>query len=80
MWPTMKPWVAPLKRPSVIRADIVAEATADQCGGHGEHLAHARAAGRAFVADHQHVAGLDRVRLHGGEGGFFAFEHARRPS
>ena len=32
-----------------------------------EHLAHAGAAGRALVADHDDVAGLDRARLHGGE-------------
>ena len=45
---------------------------------HLQHLAHAGAALRAFVANHQHVAGLDLVRLHGGEAVLFAVEDARR--
>ena len=48
--------------------DVVAEAAADQRGGDAEHLAHAGAAGRTFVADHDHVAGLAIAPcLHGGE-------------
>ena len=47
--------------------DLVAEALADERAGHVQHLAHAGAAGRALVADHDHVAGLDRARLDGGE-------------
>ena len=43
-------------------ADRFAEALADQRGGGRQHLLHARPALRAFVADHDHVAGLDRSR------------------
>ena len=39
--------------------DLLADALADERAGHVQHLAHARAAGRALVADHDHVAGLD---------------------
>ena len=47
-------------------------------GGDGEHLAHAGAAARAFVADDEDVVGLDLAGLHGGEAVFFAVEDARR--
>ena len=56
----------------------VAQPGADDGGGDGEHLAHAGPAARTFVANHDHVAGLDLVALHGGEGVFFAIEDARR--
>ncbi len=55
---------------------VVAEAAADQRGGDAEHLAHAGAAGRAFVADHDDVALDDVAGLHRGERLLLAFEHA----
>ena len=60
-WPIMKPWVAPEKRPSVMSATVLAEALADERAGDLQHLAHARPAARALVADHDHVARLDRA-------------------
>ena len=41
------------------QADRVAQTRADDRRGRRQHLAHAGAALRPFVADHQHVAGLD---------------------
>ena len=58
--------------------DRVAEPLADERRGHVEHLAHAGAAGRALVADHDDVAGLDRARLDGGEAVLLGVEDARR--
>ena len=49
--------------------DGVAEPFADERGGHVQHLAHAGPAGRALVADDDHVAGHDAARLHGLEAG-----------
>ena len=77
--PAIRPRVAPEKRPSVSRATDVAEARAHDRRGHAEHLAHARTALGAFVADHDDVAGLDGAGLDGGEGRFLALEHPRRP-
>ena len=62
-WPAMKPCVAPEKRPSVISATLVAEALADERGGDGQHLAHARPTRGALVADHDDVAGGDRPAM-----------------
>ncbi len=59
---------------------VVAEPAAYERRRHREHLAHARAAGRPFIADHDHVTGLDRALLHGAECIFFAIEYARRTS
>ena len=64
-WPTMNPRVAPLKRPSVISATVFAEARAYDRAGHAQHFAHARAAPRPLVADHQHIAGLISPRRDG---------------
>ena len=61
-WPAMKPRVAPEKRPSVSSATSSPSPCADERGGDGEHLAHPGAAGRALVADHDDVAGLDPAR------------------
>jgi hypothetical protein len=57
--------------------DGVAEPLADDRGRHVEHLAHPRPAGRALVADHDHVAGPDQPLLHGLEARLFRLEHAR---
>ena len=46
---------------------VVAQARADDGGRHAEHLAHARPADRAFVADDDDPAGLARAPLGGGE-------------
>jgi hypothetical protein len=56
---------------------VVAEAAADQRRGDAEHLAHAGAAGGPFVADHDDVAGVDAIALHGGERFLLALEDAR---
>ena len=61
-WPTQKPWVPPENRPSVTSAAVAATARALHRAGDGEHLAHARAALRSLVADHDDVAGLDASR------------------
>ena len=58
--------------------DLVAEPLADERGGDVQHLAHAGAAGRALVADHDHVARLDRARLDGREARLLGVEDARR--
>ena len=58
--------------------DLVAEPLADERGRDVEHLAHARAAGRALVADDDDVARLDRARLDGREAGLLRVEDARR--
>src|SRR5207237_534401 len=60
--------------------DGFAQALSDQRRGHAEHLAHAGSAARAFVADHDHVAGLDLPVAHRRERVFFAFEPGRRPA
>ena len=62
-WPAMKPRVAPLKRPSVSSATESPSPSPDDRGGHAEHLAHARPALGALVADHDHVARLDLLAL-----------------
>ena len=50
-WPAIRPWVAPLKRPSVRRATVEESGDAFDRGGDGQHLAHSGAAAGAFVAD-----------------------------
>ena len=77
-WPAMKPWVAPEKRPSVSSATLLAEPLAHDRGGDRQHLAHARPAGRALVADDDDVAGLDAAVRHGRHRRLLALEHARR--
>ena len=57
--------------------DVLAVAAADDRGRHLEHLAHPRAAGRALVADHDHVAGVDPAGLDDGEAVLLALEDAR---
>ena len=68
MWPTIRPWVAPEKRPSVIRATsspipspTIAAVTCSISRIPGP-------ARGALVADHDHVAGPDQPRLDRGEG------------
>jgi hypothetical protein len=79
MWPIMKPWVAPEKRPSVISA-TVSPSPRPAAPRHVEHLAHARAALGAFVADDDHVVRLDLALLHRLERVLLALEHARGPA
>ena len=76
--PGIQPTVETAVRRFVMPMSGSRRAAADQRRGDRQHLAHAGAAGGAFIADHQHVAGPDRIRLHGGERGFLAFEHPRR--
>src|SRR5581483_8049184 len=61
-------------------ADALAEPFADDRGGWREHLAHAGPAARTFIADHEHVAGLDPVAEDRGHRGVFGIEHARGSS
>ena len=58
--------------------DFLAHALAVERGGGRQHLAHARAALGAFVADDDDRAFLDLARLDGREAIFLAFEHLRR--
>ena len=46
---------------------------------HAEHLAHPRAADRAFVAHDQHLAGLVGTRLDGANAVLLALEDSGRP-
>ena len=72
------PAVPPLNRPSVIERAFVAEAQAGNVAGGREHFLHARPAARAFVADDDHVAGLDLAGENAGAGVVLALEnHAR---
>ncbi len=72
------PAVPPLKRPSVMSAHFVAQAHADDVAGGRKHFLHAGTAARAFVADDDHVAGLDLAGENAGAGVVLAFEnHAR---
>src|SRR5262245_8100000 len=48
----------------------------ERCGG-GEHFAHARAAARAFIANHYNIARLVFAFFHRLERGFFGIEAAR---
>ena len=77
-WPIDRPEVPPEKRPSVISAQALPEALRLHVAGRVQHLLHARAAARAFVADDDDVAGLDLLaedRLHRR---VLALEHPRR--
>ncbi len=56
----------------------LAEPLGFEIAGGVEHLLHAGPALRAFVADDDHVAGLDAVAEDGFDGGLLAFEDARR--
>ena len=52
--PTIRPWVAPLKRPSVTNATENAQPAADQRPGHIQHSRMPGPAGRALGAHHHH--------------------------
>ena len=60
------------------QGDVLTEPLADDRGGDLEHLAHPRPAGRALVADHDHVAGVDPLGLDGREAVLLGLEDARR--
>ncbi len=70
-WPTQNPWVPPENRPSVTRAQSPPRPGALHGAGDGQHLAHARAALGALVADDDDRPGLDGA----GQDGL----HGRRP-
>ena len=55
-----------------------AEAFADNRSRHAQHLAHPGSAFGPFVADDDHVAGLDALSCDRGHGVFFGFENAGR--
>ena len=76
-WPTMKPCVAPEKRPSVINATSLPR---PRPTGAAVTASISRMPGRrpAFVADHDDVTGADGAGLHGAEAVFLALEDARR--
>ncbi len=57
---------------------VLAHALAVDGGGRCQHLAHARPAAWALVADHQDFAGLVVAPQHGGEAVFLRFEDAGR--
>ena len=58
--------------------DALAQALADDRRGHLEHLAHAGAADRALVADHDDVAGVDLLVLDRAEALLFGLEDPGR--
>ena len=60
--------------------DLLAEPGAVDRGRDGEHLAHARPPGRAFVADDDDVPRLDAAVGRGRHRRLLALEHARRPA
>ena len=78
-WPTMKPRVAPEKRPSVISATD-SPSPAPTIAAVTASISRIPGPPAAFVADHDDVAGLDAPGLDGVERGFLAVEHARRPA
>ena len=61
-WPMQNPAVPPENRPSVTSMTSLPSPAPLIARGDGEHLAHARAALGALVADDDDVAGLDRAR------------------
>ena len=61
-WPTQNPCVPPENRPSVMSAASAPRPGALHRAGDREHLAHAGATLRTFVADHDDVAGFDLAR------------------
>ena len=71
-WPAIRPRVAPEKRPSVTSATESPRPAPMMRRRHAEHLAHARPALRALVADHHDVAGDDAPALDRREGGLLA--------
>ena len=73
----MNPCVAPEKRPSVSSATESPRPWPDDRRGDREHLAHAGAARRALVADHDDVVRLDLLRLDRRERLLLGLEHAR---
>ena len=77
-WPIIRPRVAPEKRPSVTIATRLPQPLADDRRGDLEHLAHAGAADRALVADHDDVAGIDLLVLDRAEALLFGLEDPRR--
>ena len=79
-WPMTKPWDAPENRPSVINATLPARPCPATAGRHGEHFAHARAAFWPFIADDDHIALDNIVRLHRGEGFILRVKDRARPS
>ena len=72
------PRVPPRKASVGDERDLVAQAHAHDGAGGAEHFLHARAAPRAFVADHHHIPGLDLARQDACHGFILRFEDARR--
>ena len=60
------------------QADRRTEAGTVDRASDAEHLAHPRTASRPFVADHNHIPGVDLPSGHRSHGLFFSFEHPRR--
>ena len=77
-WPTMKPRVAPGEASVGDQRHRVAEPGADDRGRDAEHLAHARAAARPFVADHDDVAAVMRPPCTAANASSSRVEDARR--
>src|SRR5437667_3705271 len=62
------------------KRDRLAQPFANDCTRHAEHLAHARPAFWAFIADHNYIS---RTNVFPGDCGhciFFGFENSRRPT
>ena len=55
----------------------IAQPLAHQRGSDRQHLAHAWAASRPFIANHHHVPRFNRAFLHRGERRLFTVKHAR---
>ena len=60
--------------------DGVSQPLADNRSGHAQHLAHARATLRPFVADHNHVSGFDLLAGDGCHGRLLGIKNASRPA
>ena len=72
-----RPELPPEKRPSVTRAQTLPKSLGLEIAGGVEHLLHAGATARAFVADEDDIAGNDAVAEDGLDGGVLALEDAR---
>ena len=77
-WPTQKPRVAAGEAPVGDERHRVPGALPRERRRRRQHLAHARAAARPLIADHEHVARLVLLRLDRGEALLLAVEAARR--
>ena len=77
-WPTIKSVRGAAEAAVGDQRHRFAESLADERSRDGQHFAHAGTALGSFVANHDHVAGLNFSLLHGFECRFLGIEYPRR--